>query len=223
MRKTEFANGEFYHIFNRGTDGRNIFDEVYDLQRFFESMKDFNGEDRIGSMYEYSFIKKQLGSSTSKLKTQKPLVNFIAYCLNPNHFHFLLEQVEDGGIPKFMHRLSTGYTKYFNKKYKRTGSLFSGRYKAIHVDTNEYLLRLSAYVNLNNKVHHINNKKLDFPVYSSWNEYEQDDVKKAICKKDVIVGQFRSTKDYINFAQDALKQIHMNKKNDKELKGLLFE
>lgn len=222
MRKTQFANGEFYHIYNRGTDGRAIFDEAYDLQRFLESMTDFNAEDPIGSMYEYSFLKKQLGSSTSKLN-QKPLVNFIAYCLNPNHFHFLIEQVEDDGISKFMHRLSTGYTKYFNKKYERTGALFSGRYKAIHVDTNEYLLRLSAYVNLNNKVHRIDNKKIDFPVYSSWKEYEGYAVKKALCKKDIVMGQFGSPVDYNIFAQDALKQILKNKQNDKELKGLLFE
>lgn len=223
MRKTEFANGEFYHIYNRGTDRRTIFEEPYDLQRFFESMKDFNAEDPIGSMYEYSFVKKQLGSSTSKLRKSKPLVNFIAYCLNPNHFHFLLEQVTDDGISKFMHRLSTGYTKYFNKKYKRNGALFSGRYKSIHVGTNEYLLRLSAYVNLNNKVHHIDNGESGLPVYSSWGEYENEETKKAICKKDIILDQFQSHKEYNAFAKDALKQILINKEKDKELNGILFE
>lgn len=155
MRKVPFINGEFYHIYNRGVDKRDIFSNQYDLDRFFQSMDNFNIVEPIGSIYEHSFQNQkkspQLGSSTPKLK----LVNFVCYCLNPNHYHFILEQVSDKGIEKFMQRIGTGYTNYFNEKNKRSGSLFQGRFKASHVASNEYLLHLSAYVNLNDKVHQL--------------------------------------------------------------------
>jgi len=77
------------------------------------------------------------------------LVEIIVYCLNPNHYHIILRQVSEGGVSKFMLKLSSGYSSYFNKKNKRSGSLFQGRFKAVHIDSNEYLLYLSAYVNKN--------------------------------------------------------------------------
>ena len=60
------------------------------------------------------------------------LVNFVCYCVNPNHYHFLLEQAVDNGIEKFMQRLGNGYTKFFNNKYLRNGSLFQGGYKSVY-------------------------------------------------------------------------------------------
>lgn len=218
MRNIEFANGEYYHIYNRGVDKRTIFEDTDDFRRFFEGMQDFNAEETIGSLYEYRFIKnKKLGSSASKLR--KPLVKFVAYCLNPNHYHFLLEQVSDDGISKFMHRLSTGYTKYFNKRHSRTGSLFSGRFKAIHVDSNEYLLWLSAYVNLNDHVHHLEGRS-----HSSMREYENEAKKLGkFCATEVVAGQFKSPKEYSRFAQEALKEILSNKEKQKELSALLSE
>src|SRR3989344_2403952 len=143
-RKTIFSNGEFYHIYNRGVDKRDIVLSSRDSERFLQGMIGFNTIEPIGSLYENSF--NSLGSLASK----SGLVNIVAYCLNPNHYHFLVEQLVDRGIEKFMHRLGTGYTKYFNLVSKRTGSLFQGPFKSIHIEDNEYLLHLSAYVNLNN-------------------------------------------------------------------------
>jgi len=75
------------------------------------------------------------------------LVDVVCYCLNSNHYHMILKQKSNDGIKKFMHKLGTSYTMYFNKKLKRSGSLFQGKFKSIHIDSNEYLLYLSAYVN----------------------------------------------------------------------------
>ena len=99
-RKEAFVNEEFFHVCNRGVDKRIVFMDEYDIRRFFQSMVEFNTIDPIGSLYENSFL--QLGGSTAKLK--KELVNIIAYCLNPNHFHLILEQLVDGGISEFMRR-----------------------------------------------------------------------------------------------------------------------
>jgi len=77
------------------------------------------------------------------------LVDIGAYCLMPNHLHLALREVLPGGITAFMQKLGTGYTMYFNKKYERTGSLFSGRFKAKHVSSDAYLKRLINYIHAN--------------------------------------------------------------------------
>ena len=219
MRKMKFVNGEYYHIFNRGTDKRIIFSEQSDLDRFFQGMIEFNTVEPIGSIYENSFRKKELGNRISKYyKQQKKLVNFICYCLNPNHYHFILEQLNDKGIEKFMQRLGIGYTKYFNQKYERNGVLFQGAFKSIHINSNEYMLHLSAYVNLNNKVHKF--EQLGNRISkSSWDEYMQNADIDNFCEKSIILNQFSSASEYKTFAEDSLKSI----KERKDMEKLLLE
>lgn len=215
MRKIKFTNGEFYHIFNRGVDKRQVFMDDDDLCRFFQSMDEFNTIDPIGSIFENSFRKVE----NSIFERGEKLVNFICYCLNPNHYHFILEQLVEKGVEKFMHRLGSGYTTYFNQKNKRSGSLFQGKYKAVHIDSNEYLLHVSAYVNLNNKVHKLGDSVPKSK--SSWSEYlkSRGNAKDDFCSKEIVLNQFGSIGEYKSFAEDSLKDIQERK----EMKKFLVE
>lgn len=212
MRKTPFINGEFYHIFNRGTDKRVVLSNEYDFKRFLQSMEEFNSVEPIASIYANSFRESKLRRPTSKL------VNVVCYCLNINHFHMILEQIVDGGISEFMKRLGGGYTKYFNHKHKRSGVLFQGKFKSCHIDSNEYLLHVSAYVNLNNLAHKIKGEKFR----SSWSEYIGKD-NKNICKKTIIISQFKNIKEYKDFAESSLKDILERKELFKEMGKTLLE
>jgi len=221
MRKTKFVTQEFYHIYNRGVDKRDIFMDSDDVIRFLLCMSVFNIEDPIGSIYENSFLKKkQLGSRAPKLGK---LVNFVAYCLNQNHYHFILEPLTDDGVQKFMHKLSTGYTNYFNEKYKRSGSLFQGKYKATHISSNNYLLHLSVYVNWNYRVHKgLNKKWMENLTISSFPEYIGETAK-SFCVKDIILGQFSDVKEYRSFCEETLPWILRRKDEEKDLKYMLLE
>ncbi len=130
MRKVIFTNKEYYHIYNRGVDKRVIFENKYDYVRFIESMFEFNIDKSIGSLYKKR-LKNKNDSISNLQKNCEKLVEIIAYCLNHNHYHLLLKQVADGGISKFMHKIGTGYTNYFNEKKDRSGSLFQGSFKAV--------------------------------------------------------------------------------------------
>lgn len=218
-RKKNFASGEFFHIYNRGVDKRIIFIDNYDIHRFFQSMVEFNTASPIGSLYENSF--RELGGETPKL--EEKLVNIIAYCLNPNHFHFILEQLIDGGISEFMKRLGGGYTGYFNKKYKRSGSLFQGVFKDVHIDSNEYLLHVSVYVNLNDRVHKLGGETPKLVrSRSSWGEYMDKKIK-GICEKEIILGQFRNVDEYNEFALSSLESIVKRKEELKDFDKFLLE
>ncbi|MBU2263510.1 transposase, partial [Patescibacteria group bacterium] len=170
------------------------------------SMREFNTVEPIGSLFEKSF-----NDPIAKNKKNKPLVNFIAFCLNKNHYHFILEQVTDNGISEFMKRIG-GYTWYFNNKYGRNGSLFQGTFKSIHINSNEYLLHLSVYINLNNRIHRLG----DLTAKSSWEEY-LGITNKNFCKKDIILGQFKNSSEYKQFAESSLDLICERKEMEKLL------
>lgn len=212
MRNTKFAINEFYHVYNRGTEKRDIFQDKQDVWRFWKYLTELNSVEVIGSLYQNSFRKKD----QQKDKVQK-LVNIIAYCLNQNHFHFILEPIEEDGIQKFMHRIGTGYTNYFNQKNKRTGALFQGTYKARHLYSNEDLLRIGVYVNLNDRIHdNLNKKWMQELPFSSYKEYI-DSKCKGICKKDIILGQFDCTERFSMYCNEMLQILKKQKEDFKEI------
>lgn len=203
MKNTSFVTGEYYHAFNRGTDKRNVFLDDFDYFRFLRSLKEFNQVDPVVSLY----IKDQLGRSNKANIAVRPLrikklVEIVAYNLIPNHFHLIIKQLRDGGISEFMKRVGGGYTGYFNHKNKRSGVLFQGKFKAVHINSNEKLLYLSAYVNGNHKVHgsRKNNK------FSSMQEYLKG--KGNLCNPKIILNQFRIIKDYAEYTENTVKEIN---------------
>lgn len=205
MRDIKLVENELYHVYNRGVDKRIIFLHKRDFDRFFESMKIFNTKESVGNLTRHD-----------NKEDKERLIDFIAYCINPNHFHFIITPLIKGGVEKFMHKLCMGYSKYFNAKHQRSGALFQGKFKAIHIDTNEYLLHLSAYVNLNDKVH-----KHQGDSRSSWKEYVESDAN-SLCKKDVVLEHFKNRDEYAKFAKEALKNITDRKSLLKELESNQF-
>jgi len=159
MRKHKFINGSYYHIYNRGVDKRDIFSDEKDAERFLLSMKLFSDENPIGSV-QIALRENETVDVQRLQKSLKKIVSIVEYCLNPNHFHFILKQEMDGGISEFMKRLQGGYTKYFNDKNKRSGSLLQGRFKSSYAERENYFEMICPYVMWNHKIHDIpKNKK----------------------------------------------------------------
>lgn len=141
------VTGEWYHCFNRGVDKRIVFDEDGDYRRFVTLLYTSNGSRpvRISDSFHPdldALLRKNIDRGT-------PLVEIGAYALMPNHPHLAVRQVADNGIARFMQKVFTGYTMYFNLKYQRTGALFAGTYKAIRVSDDDYFKQLIPYVLLN--------------------------------------------------------------------------
>jgi len=144
-RTTHFAPNEFYHIYNRGVDRRDIFLDERDYRRFLRLLFLSNS---LVSVHLSSFRSCE-ESEIYKIEQRKTLVDIGVYCLMPNHFHILLKENVPNGTSLFMQKLSTGYTMYFNKKYERSGALLQGRFKAEHVGSDPYLRYLYSYIHLN--------------------------------------------------------------------------
>lgn len=168
MRKQPIVTGEYYHIYNRGVDKRDIFSNKKDLDRFIESVIEFN---KIEGIVSLANLRKTNQIAPKALS--EPLVAIVVCCFNPNHFHFVLKQLVDGGIAKFMQKLQAGYTSYFNAKNRRTGSLFQGTFKSQLINNENYFNKILGYVNKNYQVHNIPKNKAKL-VFASDYEYENN-------------------------------------------------
>ena len=146
LRKVSFVEEEFYHLYNRGVDKRKIFNSSQDYKRFMmllylcNSNLDVRVADVLKSLTFEEIFTRERGD---------PLVAIGAFCLMPNHFHLLVTPLIEGGLTKFMRKLETGYSMYFNKKNTRSGSLFQGPFKSEHAGDDRYLRYLFSYIHLN--------------------------------------------------------------------------
>lgn len=139
-----FTEG-YYHIYNRGVEKRDIFSTKSDYLHFLEGI-DYYRRDPLPVKFS-DFRRGNLG--IKKIETQIEIVRVYCYCLMPNHFHLLVQQLSDGGITQFMRKFLDSHTRYFNTKHERVGPLFQGRFKAKLIETEEYLLQLSKYIHRN--------------------------------------------------------------------------
>jgi len=152
MKRPIFTKDCLCHIYNRGVEKRNTFMEDGDYVRFIHYLFELNNN---GNCYNLSRTLKinsngtKFGSYLSQQKPRKLLVEILAFTLMPNHYHLILRQKTEKGISKFMQKLGTGYTMFFNSKHKRSGSLFQGKFKAILIDKDEYLIHLLNYIHFN--------------------------------------------------------------------------
>ncbi len=223
MRKNPLVENEYYHIYNRGVEKRNIFLDDKDFQRFLLSMNLLNDK-KDGLMSRWrDFQKNNPGRAnvndflTSDVGKREPLVEINAYGLLSNHFHYILKQVIERGIEKFMQKLGNSYTKYFNKRYDRSGVLFQSKFKSTHIKSNSQLLRMSVYVNCNSEIHKVCPAEdyhwCGFPEYMG-KKSEQ------LCDKKVIESHFRNKEDYRNYARENIFDFQERKEDEK---SILFE
>lgn len=221
IRKTPFVNGEHYHVYLRGVEKRAIVLDDADVNRFLTSLNIFNSMEPVGSVYQHSFRKDQLGNPVSKSK----LVEIFAFNLLDNHYHLLLKQCVDGGISRFMKSVNGGYTKYFNTKYKRTGHLFQDVFGAVHIKDDAQLIYTNAYVNLNNIVHaYYEKQSLGNPVSkwgkrSSWEQYINPHKRKDAlvpCSTDFILSMYSSVGEYKKDAMTTARMIATERRRLKQ-------
>jgi len=167
MRKVVFAEGQVYHIYNRGVDKREIFLNDFDRYRFIQDLQYMNSaEPVLNSGYSFVrnlpvYIDSGLGAATHQNKPEnRKLVDILAFAFMPNHYHMLVMQRVREGIVSFMQKLGTAYTMYFNSRYKRTGVLFQGPFKAVLIKKENHFEGIPFYI-------HANPLKLAAPLHSA--------------------------------------------------------
>jgi len=146
-----FRPGCFYHVYNCGVERRDIFLQDCDYQRFLDALSYYVFTQKISYAQFQNLVPaaKKLYSELNLRGLAALRVRLLAYCLMPNHFHLLLESVDERGVSRVIADLCNSHTRYFNTKYERLGGLFQGKYKAKEVATDEGVLQVSRYIHLN--------------------------------------------------------------------------
>lgn len=172
--------GGFYHIYNRGFNKEQIFKSSEDYKKFF------------------TILEKILETGDW---------NIYAYCLMPNHYHFLVEQKKTS-VSKLFSRLFTSYSQFFNKKYERQGPLFQDRFKSKLVQKDSYFSYVSRYIHLNPYFAGLVNEPVKYE-YSSLKEYLSQSQRKIINldKISILIGKnLKTMENYFNFVRDGMNQ-----------------
>lgn len=172
-----FDENLYYHIYNCGVEKRTVFTEEYDYFRFAKTAAYYLHDQKI-SYIQFQELTKEVKEMYEKLnpkglETQR--VKILSFCFMPNHFHFVIKLAKQGGITQFISEITNSYTRYFNIKNHRLGSLFQGTFKAKEIDTDESLLQVIRYIHLNSVVSSKTNpynvlKPEDYPFssYKAW-------------------------------------------------------
>ena len=211
-RKFNFSVGEFYHLYNRGVEKRDIFLDGADKDRFIKLLFLCNSTRPVN-------IRDLPKGSPFGVDKGPPLVAVGAYALMTNHFHLLLHELSDGGISVFMLKLLTGYSMYFNKKYGRIGPLFQKPSKATHLDEDRLLKYIFAYIHLNpvklvephwKESGIVDHRRVENFLrtyqYSSFNDYLGDDrQEKVILSREHFPPYFEIPAEFSDFISDWLK------------------
>jgi putative transposase len=144
MRKDTFAHGEWYHCYTRGIEKRRIFQTVSDYRRYMQLLYICNS---IKTLHRSDLVRSH--KDIFSIPHEDTLVSIGAYCLMPNHPHLLLKEKNEGGISKFMQKLGTAYTMYFNIRNERSGGLFVKPFRSKHVADDQYFQKVVQYIHLN--------------------------------------------------------------------------
>lgn len=200
--KPSFACGQFYHIYNRGVAKQPIFNDSNDYFRLLSTFSFYLEKD---IKIKYSLLRKEeLNKILAKIPTQ-PLIRIYAYCLMPNHFHLIIQQLIENGTSEFMRKTLDSYTRYFNTRNDRVGPIFQGKFKAVLVESDEQLLHLTRYLHLNAYVAELVKSAFEYP-WSSCKQYLNNESNRLCTPIDFLVmgaGDYRGfVEDYASYAVD---------------------
>jgi len=201
----KFEEGGIYHIYNRGVEKRITFIDDRDYKRFLNQLAYYQQRDRTD---KYSRIKFKISDRDEPL-----LFDVICYCLMPNHFHLLARARDSKGISEGLSRFINAYTKAFNTRHNRVGSLFQGSFKSVKVNSEAQLLQVYRYILLNPFVAQL----VDDPQNYSWSSVQEfyREAQPKICDLNTIKDIFRDKESIMKFItdyNDYAARIHMSRK-----------
>lgn len=234
MRVEPFTVGSHVHVMKKGGRGLPIVNSDADRRRFLRVLFYMNDV-----FVDHFWVRETKGlgifGRPEKWPPRQPLVHILCYILMQNHFHLLLKEITEGGISKFMQKVSESMTMHFNEKYKNKGSIFQGAYKGRTVGEDFYLRYLAAYIMVKNAFElfpgglekaraHFEEAwrfALNYP-FSSLANYVTGSVS-PIIDKDIFGELFARPKEFKSFAREVIEGGLWEKKTKHPVSYLTIE
>lgn len=204
-RRMPLVNGEVYHVFNRSVANQPIFLQTRNYQRALEVIEFYIYSRPPLSFSHYRRLAvEQRSKFLERMQKFVPKhIEILAYCLMPNHFHFLIRQGQENGVANFLRNFQNSYAKYFNTKTERSGALFQSMFKAVRIESDEQLIHVARYIHLNPSTSYIIKgvQELESYPWNSFAEYLSKQPSKIIDKGKVL-GFFKSLNEFKKFTLD---------------------
>lgn len=205
-RKYPLITDHFYHVFNKSIDGRPIFTNKRECSITLQMVKYYQvADERKVSFSKFRLWAQELRNNFYQVvyKNKSFLTEIVAFCLMPNHYHFLLKQIKDDGISKFLSDFQNSFTRFYNIKHERKGHLFTGPFKAVLIENESQLIHVSRYIHLNPLTSYLLKEPDDLNDYL-WSSYpEYVGLKESkISNPEYVLSQFKNSSDYNKFVLD---------------------
>ena len=208
MRNIRIAPGEYYHVCNRGIGKQIIFHDIRDYNRFLflilylQSLQTLKNIQRLME----NFVQHSVLHVEDEI-VSKRVVEIIAFCIMPNHFHLLIKEVEEGGISAYMQRVLNAYGKYYNTKYVRTGHVFQGPYRIVHIEDEVQLMHASAYIHRNpREILKWKDRYEEYP-WSSFSDIVENNRWRNLIQPSILLGE-EDKFQYRNFVRTSPSKLY---------------
>lgn len=220
-RRTPIITGEIYHAFNRSIARQPIFLNVRSYSRALELINFYSYvQPRLRFSHYNRLPLKEKADFLDDLKNNvRKQIQLFAFCLMPNHVHFLMQEMEKNGISRFMSNFQNSYAKYLNLKTDRTGSLFQSMFKAVRIESDEQLIHVCRYIHLNPLTSYVIKDVSDLENYP-WSSYPEYFKKSSDLIDTTLISSFFPSKK--KFKKFTLDQIDYQRELDK-IKHLSFD
>lgn len=213
------STNEFYHVFNKSIAHQPIFDNTDNLKKIIKIVNYYRYKQKIKLSKFYSLPNRIQNEYIEEAHEGLPLVEIYSFTFMPNHYHFLLRQLQDKGISRFISDVQNSFAKNFNLINDRNGSLFQTGFKSRRIAYEEDFFHISRYIHLNPVTSNIIkfNELIDYP-YTSLNWYSNNNLNKFV-NTEYLLNHFQNLSNYIKFLEN---QVEYQQKL-KRIKDLLIE
>ena len=192
----KFPEGKIYHVFNKSIANYPIFKDLNNSQRFIQVLDYYNNLLVQSNLGNYLKTNKNYSPELLTVKDDR-LIKFLAYCIMPDHYHLLIEILKEDCLSKYINDIENSYSRFFNIKFNRKGPLWQSNFKFILIKSNEQLLHISRYININPTTNYLVEKPEDW-IFSSYKYYLNNNILKNYLTEISI----NDTDSYKNFCEN---------------------
>ncbi len=218
LKRCPLSTNEFYHVYNKAIADEKIFSDLEYLHRILQTVDFYRYNQRIRLSQFNKSAKPLQYNYLKEVSSSIPLVEIFAFSFMPNHYHFLVKQLQENGVRKFISNTENSFAKYFDLKKNRKGSLFLNSFKYRRITSREEFIHLCRYIHLNPVTSClIEFKELATYPFCSFSCYLNTNRNKFI-KTDYMFNHFRSRNNFIKFHED---QVDYQRKLRKIKKSLI--
>ena len=196
-RKSYFKENTIWHLCNKSIANFGIYKDPNNSQRFIE-VSDYYNNINCKIRYSYTIRKKLYKYQNLLIPKNDSIIKVLSYCIMPDHYHLVIKILESDVLSKYINDIENAFTHYFNKKFNRKGPLWQTSFRSVLIKTNEHLLHVTRYVNINPTTSQLVDRPEDW-IFSSYKDIISNPIFLKEYLKEISINNPLS---YKKFAED---------------------